>query len=77
MRKIDQEPSIGVFVDMDHWINSPIESFLKNEKNHDIEDTNVIFEFAIHIAAHATLIPLNVLTHGIAMGLKARNKKAT
>ena len=49
--------------------------FLKNDKKKDIENINVIFEFAIDIAAHATQIPLNVLTHGIAMRLKARNKK--
>ena len=77
LQEIDQSPSISVAVDVDHWINSPIESFLKSEKNNDIEDINVIFEFAIHTAAHATLIPLNILTHGIAMRLKARNKKGT
>ena len=49
--------------------------FLKNDKNQDIEDINVIFEFSIDIAAHATQIPLHVLTHGIALRLKARNKK--
>ena len=62
-------------MDVDHWINSPIESFLNNDRNQDIEDINAIFEVAIKIAAHATQIPLNVLTHGIAMRLKARNKK--
>ena len=49
--------------------------FLKNDKQQDIEDMNVIFEFAIGIAARATQIPLNLLTHGIAMQSKARNKK--
>ena len=38
---------------------------------------NVIFEFATGIAARATQIPLNLLTHGIAMQLKARSKKST
>ena len=51
--------------------------FLKNDKKQDIEDDNVIFEFSINIAARATQIPLNVLTHGIAMCLKARTKKTT
>jgi hypothetical protein len=77
LREIDQKPSIGVSVDVEHWMNEPIESFLKNDKKKDIEDINVIFEFAIDVAARATQIPLNVLTHGIAMRLKARNKKIT
>ena len=38
---------------------------------------NVIIEFAIGIVARATQIPLNLFTHGIAMRLKARNKKPT
>ena len=75
LREIDQEPSIGVSMDIEHWMNEPIECFLKNDKKQDIEDINVIFEFAINVAACATQIPLNVLTHGIAMRLKARNKK--
>ena len=41
-----------------------------------MDNINVIFEFAIKIAAPATQIPLNMLTHGIAFWLKARNKKA-
>jgi len=76
LREIDQEPSIGVSVDIEHWMNEPIEFFfLKNDKKQNIEDIYVIFEFAIDIAARATQIPLYVLTHGIAMRLKARNKK--
>ena len=67
LREIDQEPSIGVSVDTEHWMNSPIVFFLRNDNNEDIEDINVIFEFAIDIAACATQIPLKVLTHGIAM----------
>ncbi len=59
----------------ENWMNGPIEYFLKNDKKQDIENINVIFEFAISIAARATQIPLNVLTHDIAMRLKARNKK--
>ena len=62
-------------MDVDHWLHSPIESFLNNDRDQDIDDINVIFEFAIDIAARATQIPLNVLTHGITMQLKARNKK--
>ena len=62
-------------VDIEHWLNSPIEFFLKNDKKQDIEDINVIFKFAIDVAALATQIPLNVLTHGIAMRLKAKNEK--
>ena len=77
VREIDHAPSICVAVNYDHWINSPIESFLNNDRDQDIADINVIFEVAIKIAAHATQIPLNVLTHGIAMQLKARNKKKT
>jgi hypothetical protein len=47
LREIDHAPSICVAVDVDHWINSPIESYLNNDRNQDIEDINVIFEFAI------------------------------
>ncbi len=57
------------------WINDPIKSFLKTVKKHDIENINVIFQFAINVAAHATQIPLRALTHGIAMRLKAKSKK--
>ena len=49
--------------------------FLKNDKKQDIEDINVIFQFAIDVPAHGTQIPLSMLTHGITMRLKARNKK--
>lgn len=73
LREIDKEPSLGVTVDMDHRINDPIESFLKNAK--DIENINVPFQFAIDVATRATQIPLRALTHGIAMRLKARSKK--
>ena len=51
--------------------------FLKNDKNQDIENINVIFQFAINLAAHGTQIPLSTLSHGIVMRLKARNKKTT
>ena len=30
--EIDEEPSIGVTVDIDHWINEPIKYFLKKPK---------------------------------------------
>jgi hypothetical protein len=73
LRKIDQKPSLGLSVDIDHWINDPIEDFL--QKPVDIENINVPFQFAIDIAARATQIPLKALTHGIAMRLKARSKK--
>jgi hypothetical protein len=73
LREIDDEPSLGVSVDLDHWINGPIEELKK--KNKDIEDIHVIFQFAIDVAASATQIPLPALTHGIAMRLKARSKK--
>ena len=53
LREIDQEPSNCVAVDVDHWLHSPIESFLNNDRNQDIKDINVIFESAIKIAAHA------------------------
>ena len=77
LREIEQEPSIGVSVDIEHWMNEPIVFFLKHDKKQDIKNINVIFEFAIDVAAHATQIPLHVLTHGIAMRLKAKNKKTT
>ena len=32
LQQIDQEPSIGVSVDIEHWMNKPIEFFLKNDK---------------------------------------------
>ena len=60
LREIDQAPSISVAVDVDHWINSPIESFMNNDRDQDIDDINVVFEVAIKIAAHATQIPLKL-----------------
>ena len=75
LREIDQEPIIGVSVDVEHWMNKPIESFLKNDKKKDIEDINVIFEFAIDVAALATQIPLSASTHSIAMRLKAKKQQ--
>jgi hypothetical protein len=33
LRKIDEEPSLGVAVDIDHWINDPIEYLLKNAED--------------------------------------------
>ena len=56
-------------------MNRPIEYFLKNDKKKDIDDINVIFEYAIDVAALATQIPLSALTHSIAMRLKAKTKK--
>ena len=50
---------------------------LKNDNYKDIEDINVIYQFAINTAARATHIQLYALTRGIAMRLRARNKKAT
>jgi hypothetical protein len=73
LREIYQEPSLGLSVDIDDWINDPIEDFL--QKPVDIENINVPFQFAIDVAARATQIPLRALTHGIAMRLKARSKK--
>ena len=58
-------------------VHSPIEYFLNNDRDRDIDNINVIFKVEMKIAAHATQIPLNVLIHGIAMRLKARNKKTT
>ena len=75
LREIDEEPSLSAAVAIEHWINDPIKSFLKTAKKHDIENINVIFQFAINVAAHATQIPLRALAHGIAMRLKARGKK--
>ena len=47
---------------------------MKNDKKQEIEDINVIFQFAINVAAHGTQIPLSMLNHGIAMRLKAEKK---
>ncbi len=33
LREIDQEPSICVAVDVGHWLHSPIESILNNDRN--------------------------------------------
>ena len=75
LREIDQEPSIGLPLDDENWMNEPIKYCLKNDKKQDIDEINVIFQVAIDVAAHGTQIPLRMLTHGIAMRLKARNKK--
>ncbi len=75
LREIDQEPSIGMALRNENWIGESIESFLKSDKKLNIEDINVIFRFAIDLAADGTQIPLSMLTHGIAMRLKAKNKK--
>ena len=77
LREIDQAPSICVSVDVIHWLHSPIEYFINNDRDQDIDAINFIFEMAIKTTAHATQIPLNVLTHGIAMRLKARNQKTS
>ena len=74
LQEIDQVPSIGVPPDDKNWMNEPIDNFLKNDKKQDIEDINVIFQFAIDVEAHGTQIPLSMLSHGIAMRLQARNK---
>jgi len=58
------------------WMNQS-SFFLKNDKTQDIDDINVIFQFAINVAAHGSKIPLSMLTHGIAMRLKTKNKKTT
>jgi hypothetical protein len=71
----DKTSSLSAAVEIEPWINDPIESFLKNAKKQDIENINVIFQFAIDVAAHATQIPLRALTHGIAMRLISRGKK--
>jgi len=74
LREIDQEPSLSGAVDTDHWINDPIEYLLKHAEA--IANMDVLFKFAIDVAARATQIPLRALTHGIAMRLKAKSKKA-
>ena len=58
-------------------MDEPIKYFLKNDKKLNIDDINVIFQFALDVAAHGSQIPLSMLTHGIAMRLKARTKKTT
>jgi hypothetical protein len=63
--------------DNENWMDEPIEYFLKNEKKQNIDDINAIFQFALDVAAHGSQIPLSMLTHGIAMRLKARTKKKT
>jgi hypothetical protein len=77
LREIDEEPSIGVLPYNENWMDGPIKYFLKNDKNKNIDDINVIFQFAIDLAAIGTQIPLSALTHGIAMRLKAKTKKTT
>ena len=71
LRKLDDKPSIGMPPLNENWIDESIESFLKNDKKPHIEDINVIFQFAIDLAADSTQIPLSMLIHGIAMRLKA------
>ena len=56
-------------------MDEAIKYFLKNDKKQDIEDINVIFQFAIDVAAHGTQIPISMLTHGIVMRLKAKKQK--
>ena len=75
LREIDEEPSIGVLPNHENWMDDLIEYFLKNDKKQNIDDINVIFQFAIYLAAHGSQIPLSALTHGIAMRLKTRTKK--
>ena len=75
LREIDEEPSIVVPPDNENWMDEPIECFLKNDKQQDIDDINVIFQFELDLASHGSQISLSMLTHGIAMRLKARTKK--
>ncbi len=75
LRDFDEKPILSAALEIDAWITDPIESFLKTAKQHDIEDINVIFQFAINVAARASQIPLCAFTHGIVMRLKARGKK--
>ena len=75
LREIYQEPNIGMPPFNENWIDESIKPFLKNDKKPHIEDINVIFLFAIDLAADGTQIPLSMLTHGIDMRLKAKNKK--
>ena len=77
LRELHEEPSIGMPPVNENWIDESIESFLKNDKKLNIEDINIIFQFAINLAAVGTQIPLSMLTHGIAMRLKTKNKKTT
>ncbi len=72
LRNFDETPSLSAEVANDHWINDAIESFLTNAKKHDIENINVIFQFAIDIAARAPQIPLCALTHH---ALKSKRQK--
>jgi hypothetical protein len=58
LRDFDETPSISASVATDHWISDPIESFLRTANKHDIENINVIFQFAINVAARATQTPL-------------------
>ena len=58
-------------------MDGPIEYFLKNKNKQNIDEINVIFQFALDVAARGSQISLRMLTHGIAMRLKARNKKST
>jgi hypothetical protein len=75
LRDFYKKPSLSGVVSIESWINDPIVFFFKTAKKHEIENINVIFQFAIDVAARATQIPLNALTHGIVMRLKARGKK--
>ena len=59
----------------ENWIDESIDSFLKNYKKLKIDDFNIIFQFAIDLAADGTQIPLSMLTHGIAMRLKTKKQK--
>jgi hypothetical protein len=77
LRELHEEPSIGMPPVNENFVEESIESFLKNDKKLNIEDINIIFQFAIDLAADGTQIPLSMLTHGIAMRLKTKNKKTT
>ena len=37
LQKIDQEPSVGVSVEEENWMNGPIEYFLKNDKKQTLK----------------------------------------
>ncbi len=75
LKEFEEKPSLSAAVSTVYWINNPIEKFQKTADKHDVKDKNVIFQFAIDVAARATHIPLCALTHGIVMRLKAKGKK--
>ncbi len=75
--EIDEEPSIVCPQIMRIGWMDQLNIFLKNKNKQNIDDINVIFQFALNVAARGSQISLSMLTHGIDMRLKARNKKST